>query len=310
MYSDMAKKTKKNEESKCENAPAAVFDYSDLLLFDNCPGSTAEASKPFPAMDSQQVENQPGVSGQIAKQPIRVKRAIHFMLDESSADDLAWVQKQETLNSKIILDSVVPLVSWQIVGDKKVTVDFKLSTGEFWIILEQHPNKHGRFTGLQMTQVQWLELKSQFDVILAYVKAAENGSSWKTMAKFNRHNYEEDSGPAYKRQRTEEEATQEGFYCQQVRFLVADENIYVTLKSTDPNNQGGCQVDIRKCIPPRQGNNKTGWIYLLSGLTLVSGSFHYLVKYLSPKIQVAMNLCEAIYYAGHGYQAVCAEIHQ
>jgi hypothetical protein len=211
------------------------------------------------------------------------------MLKDDSSDDQAWIQKQETMNSLRNLPSLCTVAWWQIVSEKYASVEHQMSTGDTWVVLEHYPNKHGKFTGIRLDKSQWLNLKSQFDLILDYVSAAETGKSWKVLAALNHHTFEENNNFV------------------KVRILAVDSsNVYVTLKSSDPDNKSGCQVDIRRCFPPDEKH--VNWMYLLEGLTLSGGTFHYLAKYLSRKVDVALNMCQAIYCAGHDYYTIiCSE---
>jgi hypothetical protein len=213
------------------------------------------------------------------------------MLKDNSSDDQAWIHKQETINSLRNLQNTCTVASWQLVTDKYASVEHKMSNGDAWVVLEHYPNKQGKFTGIRFDKSQWFHLKSQFGVILDYVSAAETGKSWKVLAALNQHMFEENNN---------------NFVKQQVRFLAVDNNnIYVTLKLSDPDNKSGCQVDIRRCFPP--DNKHVNWMYLLEGLTLSGGTFHYLADYLSRKIEAALNMCQAMYRTGHSYYAVCSE---
>lgn len=236
----------------------------------------------------------------------RVKSLLKFTLKEFRDEDQDWVQQQETKNKENVQRQTVTYPSLEIVSGKWIRVEHQMSTGDVWVILEQFPNKHNRFTGLRLTGSQWTQLNKQWELITSYMHAAEMGLNWKIMARNNHHYYEET-----------QPSTDHGYeYCQEVRFQVCDDSIYVVLKSNDPWNYGGCRVDIRKCVHVQQkykggldnsarggggGNQKERFIYLLEGIALSSGGFDYLVKYLVPQVNEAIELYEEMFMAGRTY---------
>lgn len=185
-----------------------------------------------------------------------------------------------------IKSAVVTFPLWQIVSDKWAKIEFSLSySGHVVVVLEHSPNQHGQFTGLRFNINEWYELRSHFETISAYIRASENGGSWKDMARVNHHYYQQKQDHL-------------DFYHQRVRFpAVKGENIFVTLTSRDKSNQDGCQVDVRKCLPPKIGRPTDDLVYCRNGLTLVGGAFDYLARFICPKIATAiMMYADAEYY--------------
>ena len=241
----------------------------------------------------QQEFQQPKQPGLESSQQQPKKPGIRFMLKDHSEMDRKWRADQDKWNDQQIDSNVVIIGSWQIVAQKWVRLEFKPSTGETWVVFEQHPNKHGFFTGLRLTEREWFEFQTYFAMILRYISNAETGGSWQNMAKTSPlHHYE-----------AKKKKFQSGIYQEMVRFLVCEDDLYVTLMSYDSTSLGGCTVDIRRCtfVENESKNRGKHLVHLLKGLTLVGGGFHYMAKYLQPRINGGLKMCEAMYIGGQPY---------
>ena len=252
-------------------------------------------NSPLNAASSQRQRQQPRQQepDQQQQQKSSKKPGIRFMLKEHSEMDKKWLTEQDTWNDQQMDSHVVTIGSWQIVAQKWVRLEFKPRTGETWVVFEQHPNKHGFFTGLKLSKHQWQEFQSTFSTILQYVSMAESGGSWQNMTRFNPlHHYEE-----------KKKKFLSGTFQESVRIPVCEDNIYVTLTSYDSTSLGGCTVDIRKCTFTEDENKQKHLVHLLKGLTVVGGGFHYMAKYLQPRINAGLQMCDAMYIASQAYMS-------
>ena len=255
-------------------------------------------NSPLNAASSQHQRQQPGQQQQQEstqqqhQQPKSSRKpGIRFMLKDHSDIDKKWLMEQETWNNQQMSSHIITIGSWQIVAQKWVRLEFKPTTGETWVVFEQHPNKHGFFTGLKLSNHQWQEFQAVFNTILQYVSMAESGGSWQNVSRFNPlHHYEE-----------KKKKFLNGTFQESVRFPACDDDVYVTLTSYDSTSFGGCTVDIRKCTFTEDDNKQKHLVHLLKGLTIVGGGFHYMTKYLQPRINVGIQMCDAMFIAGKAY---------
>lgn len=204
---------------------------------------------------------------------IKQKTAVYYLLDESKEDDRNWIQQQEERNDNRIKTIRTVFPSWMIVAQKWVRVEYTWTNADLAVVLEQYPNKRGYFTGIRLTWSQWAQLQLITPTILDYVRACESGTSWKDLVPlFRGHQLIEKDNNVM-----------------QIRIHMAD-MIFITITTMD---KGGCQVDVREFAWEKE--NAMRLVPIPRGLTLIGGGFHFLAKYLTPKINAALTMYSKLF---------------
>jgi hypothetical protein len=203
---------------------------------------------------------------------------IHFILDEQKSEaDRTWVQKRHEANDRLIREATCTFPSWQIVSGKWIRLEYTFSTGDVTVVMEQHPNSRGKFTGARLTLRQWKEFSVLVPCILDYVEASEGrgNCSWSKLSSvWSKPPPSEKGGIST------------------VKIHVCDD-LYVTV-TTFPGKNQGCKVDLRYFVHSSADN---ALIAIASGLTLVGGGFHFFAKQICPKVEAALTMYGRIHEA-------------
>jgi hypothetical protein len=138
-----------------------------------------------------------------------------------------------------------------------------------------------------MSRAQWDKLVVLMPTIQEYIRYAETGESWQSLATIQGH------------QLTEPQRAGAGA---QVRMRAFDMT-FVTLTALDDWYKGGCQVDVREFVWDKDNSSKL--IPIRRGLTLIGGGFDFLARFLTPKVNAGLRMYSEIYEHAASFLELC-----